>query len=73
MKMKSCFAVLLLCGWLGIYQGQLALWHAGDPLPVRIFQRTPDIYPEADQKALEKGIPFATESELNRLLEDYLS
>lgn len=73
MKIPTCIFALLLSGYLGLYQGRLALWRSDAPLPEQIFQKTPDIYPEADQRALQKGIPFATEEELSRLLEDYLS
>ena len=73
MKRSSCFLALLIWGWLGIYQGHLALWQDDTSLPTHIFQQTFDIYPEADQSSLKKGIPFATEEEMHQLLEDFLS
>ena len=73
MKLSTCFFALLIWGWLGIYQGHLALWQKNSALPSHIFEQTPDIYPEADRSALRKGIPFGTEEEMHRLLEDFLS
>lgn len=65
--------LLLLCGYLGVYQGYLALYTSGQTQPQQVFPRRVSYYTEADQKALKEGIPFHTEAERNRLLEDYLS
>lgn len=73
MKRKHAFLLLLLCGYLGVYQGHLALYASGQSQPAQVFPQQVSYYPEADQQALKAGIPFHTEAEMNRLLEDYLS
>ena len=73
MRVTRFIWMILLCGYLGLYQGNLALFLDGQTHPVEIFPRTVQIYPEADRRALSQGIPFSSESEMHRLLEDYLS
>ena len=58
---------------LGCKDGYLALWKDHEPDPVRIFPYSVASLPEADQQALEKGIPLKSQQDLLRLLEDYLS
>lgn len=65
--------VLLLSYLLGSYNGYIALWRQGESQPVKIFPYQVVSLPDADQKALEKGIIVKEKSELHRILEDYLS
>lgn len=58
---------------LGCRDGFIALWKDSDPEPVRVFPYSVAALPEADQKALERGISIEDEEDLKRLLEDYLS
>ncbi len=74
--MKKYFrllAIVLLAGYLGIYQGHLALWYDASDTPARIFTQTADMYPPEDQAHLRQGIPFSDNAELEQLMEDYLS
>lgn len=64
---------LLLAGYLGIYQGQLAVYRQGEILPSEVYPIDTYLYPPAEQRMLIDGIPFANEQELQRLLENYLS
>lgn len=65
--------LLLLVGYLGLYNGNLALWRENCSVPDQVLPYRVEMYPEADQLALKKGIPYHSEEELNRLLEDFLS
>ena len=62
---------LLLCTYLGVHNGRLALFDGNRPLEV--FPYSVGSYSAADQAALKKGIAYRTQEELQRLLEDYLS
>lgn len=66
-------AAILLAGYLGLYNGYLALWNYTDNNPDHIFPYRAETYSDADKHALEQGIPYRTRAELTRLLEDYLS
>lgn len=65
--------LLLIIGYLGLHNGQLALFESGKTVPDTVLPYRAELFPEADQKALQNGIPFSSESELNRLMEDFLS
>lgn len=67
--MKRLFLFLLI-GYLGLHNGQLAIYRNGlaEPLPYRA-----ELFSQFDQDALKKGIPFHSETQLNSLLEDFLS
>lgn len=58
---------------LGEWNGKLALFVGGNPVPDEVF----DVYlvslPEEEQERLTAGIPVADETALARLLEDYTS
>ncbi len=77
--MKNGFALRPLCAallvsfLLGIHDGRIALWKDDDPEPVRVFPYYANALPPSDRAALEKGILIEGESNLNRLLEDFLS
>ncbi|MDD5954543.1 MAG: hypothetical protein PUD38_05000 [Firmicutes bacterium] len=58
---------------LGVSDGYIALWKDGNAQPLRVFPYRAELLPVADRQALERGIPLTDESELMRLLEDYLS
>ena len=66
-------AAILLAGYLGFYNGYLALWNHAGSAPDHIFPYRAETYSDADKDALARGIPFDTREELTRLLEDYLS
>ena len=74
MKKHHLFhATVILCCYLGVHQGHLALWKQPGLQPERVFPYSIGLFPIKDQTALEKGIPFSSPSELTGLLEDYLS
>lgn len=73
-KWKRYFACLiLLMGYLGLHNGYLALFEDGSSEPSLILPYKAELYPQADQEALKQGIPYETQEELTRLLEDFLS
>lgn len=63
----------LFVGYLGLYNGQLALFNGSNPAPDTVLPYRVELYPEADRESLRNGIPYNSENELNRLLEDFLS
>ncbi len=70
-QLLCCIIILLMFAYLGIYNGNLALWEKEEAYPSQVFPRSVLIFPPQDQAALEKGIPFFDEAQRNRLLEDY--
>jgi len=73
MKHQMICMVLTMMFLLGNHKGYLALWKEDRPEPFQIFPVKVESLPEADQEALEKGIPARSEIELSSLLEDFLS
>lgn len=70
MKVSS-WILLAWVGYLGVSNGYLTIFQKEKPktvLPYRV-----ECYPQQDQNALTKGIPFHNEQELASLLEDFLS
>lgn len=72
-KRMQLYLSLIFLFILGCKDGYIALWRDSDPEPVRVFPYSVSSLPEADQKALEKGIRIESEEDLLRLMEDYLS
>ncbi len=72
---KFCMPVLvwILCCYLGLHNGYLALWDSSESQPVQVFPYRAELYPDADQEALRHGIPVTSPKMLSRLLEDYFS
>ena len=66
-------AVFLLGLYLGMHNGNLALWRDGNTEPEKVFPIKVALYPKIDQDALEKGIPIEDTEGLKKLLEDFLS
>ena len=66
-------AVLVLGFLLGIHEGYIALWEDGKTEPAEIYPYRAQYLPEADQRALERGIRPKDEGQLQQLLEDFLS
>ena len=72
MRIFTTFCLcLLLCGYLGLHNGHLTLFEADKPM--QIFPYAAENYSPADQAILQKGIPYTTPLEKQRILEDYLS
>lgn len=72
-RLPYLYCILLLGFILGVRNGYITLWRDGETEPVKVFPYRASMLPEEDQKALEKGIPIQENSELERLLQDYLS
>ena len=72
-KRKILCNVLVFGFLLGIYEGKVALWKDGQEKPVKVLPYQASMLPEADQKALEKGIRVENLRELYKMIEDYLS
>ncbi|MBQ7801166.1 MAG: hypothetical protein IJ375_02440 [Oscillospiraceae bacterium] len=74
MRKKGHIYIALFFGFLlGIQNGFITLWSDGSPEPVEVFPYRAELLPEADQRALEKGIRAESSENLAKLLEDYLS
>lgn len=72
-KLSYLYCILAFGFLLGIHQGRIALWKDDDPQPVKVFPYYASMLPKADQQALEKGIYLDDDTDLRKLLEDYLS
>lgn len=72
---KICLSLILsiLCSYLGLHNGYLAIFNEHDPTPVQVFPYRAENYPAADLDALRHGIPISSREALTRLLEDYCS
>lgn len=72
-KRRNIAMLLLLCCYLGLYNGHIALWTSDTDTPDQVFPYSAQMLPWQDQIALQQRIVCPTQEELNRLLEDYLS
>lgn len=70
---RYLYCILFLSFLLGVHNGYIALWEGEDPEPKQVFPYAVTIFPEADQAALEKGIPLRDRAQLTKCLEDFLS
>ena len=73
MRQIVATAVFILSMYLGIRDGNLALfqWHSEEP--VAVYSMQVSMLPERDRQALREGIPIHSRLQLAQLLEDYLS
>ena len=58
---------------IGSWKGYVALFDQGAEEPKQIFPCPVEALPEADQAALENGIIVRNQTDLQQILEDYLS
>ncbi len=58
---------------LGEYEGNLAVFKSGNPIPIKITSTMINELPDTDQQLLKQGIEASCEEEINILLEDYCS
>ena len=65
--------VLVLSLYLGVHNGNLALFREGHSVPIQVYQQPVSAYPKKDQNALNAGIPITSKRQLAELLEAYLS
>ncbi len=71
---RTVLANILLFGFLlGVHEGKVALWKDNQKAPLKVFPYNVSMFPESDQKRLEKGIHVDSLSELYALIEDYFS
>ncbi len=70
---RMLLPVLMLSLYLGVHNGNLALFREGHSTPVQIYSRPISAYPLKDQNALKAGIPITSTRQLAELLEAYLS
>lgn len=70
---RSLLPLIALYLILGTWKGYVALFEKGDKEPIQIYPCTVSTLPDADQQALEQGIPVRNPRALEQLLEDYLS
>ena len=72
-KKRFASVLLALALYFGLWNGHIALWDTDAKAPVTVFPFSQQLYPEADQHALQNGIPIENGQDLIRLIEDYLS
>lgn len=58
---------------LGIYEGKLASFKTGEPLPLEIYDIPLSFFSDYDQMLLQKGIPAKDRDALQILIENYTS
>ena len=73
MRIVRTAALFLAVAYLGIHNGQLALFRGGKPHPEIIYPLQVQMLPVSDQKQLQQGIIIQDRLQLSLLLEDYLS
>ena len=59
--------------FLGVFEGKLALYIGKSPYPNIVYDFLTRTLPEEDQKRLLSGIEVSSETELQSLLEDFMS
>ena len=72
-KFRILYCSLFLSFLLGVHEGRLALWRAGDAKPIQVFPVPVSMLPELDQQALEAGIPVESFRQAMEALQDYLN
>lgn len=72
-KLHYLYCILVLGFILGIQDGYVALWKDGNKEPMKVFPYRAAMLPQKDQAALKQGIPIDEDTDLARLLEDFLS
>ena len=70
---RMILPILLLSLYLGVHNGNLALFREGHTVPLQVYPRSVADYPQKDQLALGIGIPITSRQQLRVLLEAYLS
>lgn len=65
--------VVAIMLYLGVHNGNLALYRQGHKVPVQVYSVPVSIFPKEDQTLLTAGIPIESQKQLNELLEAYLS
>ena len=73
MKKQRILWAAIFVFLLGIRDGYITLWKAGQSEPLRQFPYQARYLPEPDRRALEQGIRVEDPGQLMELLEDYLS
>ncbi len=71
--LRMILPILVLSIYLGVHNGNLALFREGHNEPIQVFPRSVSDYPKKDQDALNAGIPITSKRQLSELLEAYLS
>ncbi len=70
---RTILPIVVLSLYLGVHNGNLALFREGHSIPVQVYHRSVSAYPKKDQNALQAGIPITSRRQLAELLETYLS
>lgn len=72
-RILSALCLFLLAGYIGIYNGKIAIWMDSSEKPTKVLPYSAELLPKADQEALKKRIPFDDVQDLTELVQDYLS
>lgn len=72
MKQSKLIIPIVMLGFLlGIHNGRVALWKEPDPEPRKVFPYPVTMLPQDIQQALQEGIYIESETDLERLLENF--
>ena len=71
--LKIFLPVLVFSLYLGVSDGNLALFRTGSLTPLQVYPYPVSAYPYAEQRALQIGIPIESDEHLTSLLENFLS
>ena len=58
---------------LSVYRGKLALFARGYAMPVEIYDVYLDNLPKTEQEKIKNGISAETDTEIQKIIEDYTS
>lgn len=70
---RKILPVLVLSLYLGVHNGNLAIFRQGYSVPLQVYTQPVSAFPLKDQRALGAGIPITSKRQLAELLEAYLS
>ena len=70
---RMLLPILVLTLYLGVHNGNVALFRKGHTVPVQVYPYPVSSFPEKEQNALAAGIPITSRKQLAELLEAYLS
>ena len=72
-KFHLQYLALILTFFLGLREGNIALWPSGCDEPPQVFPYRAETLPPAVRSALEKGMIFSTSEEALETVENILS
>ena len=72
-RSRQKYLALILTFFLGLREGNIALWQAGCDEQMRLFPYRAETLPPAVRTAQENGMAFTTSEEVMETVENFLS